>query len=83
MDSDDFSLEGGHERLPLKDARENEEASSVPLLIVGNKVDKLSASGKLTLQAACAQQVFVVRHSVTKSRNCLIINSLYYKKQHC
>jgi hypothetical protein len=56
------SLEGGHERIPLNDTRENDEASSVPLLIVGNKVDKLSASGKLTIQAACAQQVFVVRH---------------------
>jgi hypothetical protein len=67
MDSDDFSLEGGHGRIPLKDTRENDEASSVPLLIVGNKVDKLSASGKLTLQAACAQQVFVVRRSITSN----------------
>lgn len=59
MDLDDFSLEGGQ-----KDMRENDEASSVPLLIVGNKVDKLSASGKLALQVACAQQVFVVRQSI-------------------
>ena len=32
---------------------------SVPLLIVGNKVDKLSRNDRVTLQTACAQQVFV------------------------
>ena len=34
---------------------------SVPLLIVGNKIDKLSRTDRVTLQTACAQQVFVVR----------------------
>ena len=34
---------------------------SVPLLIVGNKMDKLSRNDQKTLQMACAQQVFVVR----------------------
>ena len=33
---------------------------SVPLLIVGNKIDKLSRADRSTLQTACAQQVFVV-----------------------
>lgn len=64
MDSDIFSLEGGHDNVSLKDAREIDEETSVPLLIVGNKVDKLSVSGKLALQVACAQQVFVVRHCI-------------------
>ena len=34
---------------------------SVPLLIVGNKMDKLSRNDQKTLQMACAQHVFVVR----------------------
>ena len=34
---------------------------SVPLLIVGNKMDKLSRNDQKALQMACAQQVFVVR----------------------
>lgn len=40
--------------------KESEESSSVPLLIVGNKIDKLNAHEKLALQNACPQQVFVV-----------------------
>ena len=42
--------------------KESEESSSVPLLIVGNKIDKLNAHEKLALQNACPQQVFVVSH---------------------
>ena len=36
-------------------------------ILVGNKVDKLSATEKITLQIACAQQVFVVSRR-TRSR---------------
>jgi hypothetical protein len=33
---------------------------SLPLVIVGNKVDKLSWNERSTLVAACPQQIFVV-----------------------
>lgn len=56
-----YDLEGGDSRRPLDPrTRGGEDATSVPLLIVGNKIDKLTASEKLEVQTACPQQIFVV-----------------------
>ena len=56
-----YDLEGGDSRRPLDSStRGGEDATSVPLLIVGNKIDKLTASEKLEIQLACPQQIFMV-----------------------
>lgn len=61
LDADAYNLESGGNRTYADGAeKESEESSSVPLLIVGNKIDKLNAHEKLALQNACPQQIFVV-----------------------
>lgn len=40
----------------------NNNQTSLPLLIVGNKIDKLSWTEKVALQTANEQQIFVVRY---------------------
>ena len=56
-----YDLEGADSRRPLDPStRGGEDGTSVPLLIVGNKIDKLTASEKLEVQTACPQQIFVV-----------------------
>lgn len=61
LDTDAYNLESGGNRTYADGAeKETDERSSVPLLIVGNKIDKLNAHEKLALQNACPQQIFVV-----------------------
>ena len=70
MDSDIYTLEGKDGR-PAHDTDDKkiDDDMTVPLLIVGNKIDKLSSSEKLALQTACAQQVFVVSRKLNYSEN--------------
>ena len=59
IESDLYAVEGGTGVYTDVEQKEDDD-NSLPLLIVGNKIDKLSATEKLALQTACAQQVFVV-----------------------
>ena len=62
LKSDLFDLEGGESRISIQSKSDEVEKKdySIPLLIVANKIDKLSPSEKIALQSACSQQVFVV-----------------------
>ena len=58
--SDVFDLEGGESRIPLQTEQVENGDDPIPLLIVANKIDKLSLTERVALQTACAQQIFVV-----------------------
>ena len=60
QENDASNLESGDRRISIQSNDWENADISLPLLIVGNKIDKLSATEKLALQTACPQQVFVV-----------------------